>query len=195
MNSKSKNLMKKEKAGGGVFGRLRFLQPTTNNLQPNSGQLLIEMLVALGILTVGFLGVMTLLSRALGLNRVVADNYAATYLAIEGIEVTKNILDSNIIAGSGWATNGGFQDGDFEVQYDSRELISPATGAPLSFDPDSRLYGYELPGGNPVATPFVRTVHITLKTNEVVVNSKVDWTSRGGGTFNVNLEDHFYNWR
>ncbi len=156
-----------------------------------SGQLLIEMLVALGILTVGFLGVMTLLSRAIGLNRVVADNYTATYLAIEGIEVVKNILDSNIITGAGWAADGGFQDGDFEVQYDSRELISPATGAFLTFDPTTRLYGY----GFSNTTPFVRTIQIQLKPNEVVVNSKIDWTSRGGGTFNVNLEDHFYNWR
>jgi len=154
-----------------------------------AGQLLIEMLVALGILTVGFLGVMTLLSRALGLNRVVADNYAATYLAIEGMEVAKNILDSNLITGAGWAT--GFSSNDFEVQYNSPTLIYPATGAPLTFDPGTHLYGY----GFTETTPFVRTIRVQLKPNEVVVNSIVDWTSRGGGTFNVNLEDHFYNWR
>ena len=36
---------------------------------------------------VGFLGIVTLLSRALALNRVVGDNYTATYLAAEGIAV------------------------------------------------------------------------------------------------------------
>lgn len=161
------------------------------------GQLLIEMLVALGILTIGFLGVMSLLSRAIGLNRVVSDNYTATYLAEEGIELTKNILDSAVISGAGWAGIGGpggasFSSGDFEAQFDSRWLIGRnGSEETLTFDPNSRQYGY----GFSQPTPFKRNIHITLKTNEVVVNSKVEWISRGGGSFNVDLEDHFFNWR
>lgn len=151
--------------------------------------MLIEMLVALGILTVGFLSVITLLSRALGLNRVVADNYTATYLATEGIEVAKNILDSNAIRGRGW--NEGFGDGSYELESSSLEL-SANQDRYLTFDPESRRYGY----GFSDTTPFKRVISVALNgQNEVVVNSRVDWVSRGGGTFNVNLEDHFFNWR
>lgn len=152
------------------------------------GQLLIEMLVALGILTVGFLGVMSLLSRALSLNRVVADNYTATYLASEGVEVVKNILDGNAMQGKGW--NAGFSDGDFEADFGSRGL-TPSQGRYLTFDNSTHQYGY----GFDKSTPYIRTISIKLGNADITVNSKVDWVSRGSGTFSVNIEDHFYNWR
>lgn len=164
------------------------LKAISYKLKASSGQLLIEMLVALGILTVGFLGVMTLLSRALGLNRVVADNYAATYLASEGVEVVKNILDSNPIRGRGW--NEGFSSGDFEVDADSLALGANQDRF-LTFDSGTHRYGY----GFTQTTPYKRTISIILGSNEVTVNSKVNWISRGGGTFSINLEDHFFNWR
>lgn len=169
-----------------------------------SGQLLVEMLVALGILTVGFLGVTTLLSRALGLNRVVADNYTATYLAMEGIEITKNILDANVLKASTAGWNDGFRDGKFEVDFESRsitkyDLVGTDSVQPLTFDSETHVYGYGQTGTT-IATPFRRTITIKLgqgsmEQQEVTVNSQVDWTTRGGGTFSVNLEDHFFHWR
>lgn len=153
------------------------------------GQLLIEMLVALGILTVGFLGVMSLLSRALSLNRVVSDNYTATYLASEGVEITKNILDGNAFQGKGW--NEGFHDGDFEVDPAAKVLASNSDRY-LTFNSVTHAYGYDFAQ----STPYKRVISIRLNgANEMIVNSKVTWISRGGGSFNVNLEDRFYNWR
>ncbi len=157
-----------------------------------SGQLLIEMLVALGILTVGFLGVMSLLSRAIGLNRVVADNYTATYLAEEGIEIVKNILDGNVIQGKGWNEGFGIGNGDFEVDFSSDTLVQSQDRF-LTLDQSANLYGY----GFSSATPFKRVVRIDIDGsggNEIIVNSEVGWVSRGGN-YNVNLEDHFFNWR
>jgi len=164
------------------------------SLKPRrSGQLLIEMLVALGILTIGFLGVTSLLSRALGLNRVVADNYTATYLAAEGVEITKNILDGNIIQRAGW--NAGFRPGNFEVDFRDRSItaydLAGNSPRPLTFDPVNRIYGYDYA----VPTPFYRTISIALGQEEVTVNSRVDWVTRGGGSFSVDLEDHFFHWR
>lgn len=156
-----------------------------------SGQLLIEMLVALGILTVGFLGVTTLLAKALSLNRVVSDNYTATYLASEGMEITKNILDGNVIQGAGW--NAGFHDGDFEVDFGSTTL-TPTQDRYLTYNTVSNQYGY----GFTLGTLFKRTIHVSLPpsdANEIIVNSRVDWATRGGGSNSLNLEDHFFNWR
>jgi Tfp pilus assembly protein PilV len=160
-----------------------------------AGQLLIEMLVALGILTIGFLGVTALLSRALGLNRVVADNYIATYLAAEGIEITKNILDGqSAIQKSGWCVNGasGFHEVDFRdvafKPYVSRNFITYEEGSNLN----QYKYGY----GFAKVTPYTRTIDISCPSgNEIIVHSVVDWTFRGGGVFQTDLEDHFFNWR
>jgi len=154
------------------------------------GQVLAESLVALGILTTSFLGVFTLLSRSIGLNRVVSDNYTATYLAAEGLEVVKNILDANVLQRMAW--NDGITGGDHEVAYDSTALMSNL-GRTLFFDPVSVLYQYDT--GR--ATAFRRTVTIGYPANndEITVKSVVSWTTRGGGSYTVNLEDHFMNWR
>ncbi len=156
-------------------------------------------MVAVSILTVGFLGIVGLLSRALALNRVVADNYVATYLAAEGIEITKNIIDGNFVQGQVWNTGNGVSNcsgaggvGGCEVEPSSL-IMQPYTGQTLSFDPNTNIYDY---GGGNTPTSFRRRVVITLVgQNEIQVESTVTWTTRGGGTSEVLLEDHFYNWR
>ena len=57
-------------------------------LNRSSGQVLIEAMVAISIVTVGLLGIFSVLSRSLSLNRTVADNYVAANLAAEGIEIS-----------------------------------------------------------------------------------------------------------
>ena len=161
-------------------------------LGSSSGQALIEVLVAISVLTVGFLGIVTLLSRALALSRVVSDNYTATYLAAEGIEVTKNIVDAQFMgARRGW--NSTVSHGSYEVDYDSTSFTNYA-GRNLLYDAQTRLYSYK----NGVLTPFTRKVTITYVGSgqqEIIVDSEVDWIARGGGKSAVLLEDHFYNWR
>ena len=60
------------------------------------GQTLVEALVALSILTVGFVGIIVLLTRSFQLNRTTANDTQATYLAAEGIEVAKNLIDHDV---------------------------------------------------------------------------------------------------
>ena len=168
---------------------------------PRSGQALVEVMVAVAILTVGFLGIATLLSRALALNRMVADNYVGTYLAAEGIEIAKNIIDGNILQGPNppWNAGNGVDDfghagdaGGCQVDYADTGMNQDCS-TPLSFDPQTKLYSYR---SAPQPTSFRRCVFITLVgQNELKVESQVTWITRGGGTSEITLEDHFYNWR
>lgn len=153
------------------------------------GQTLVESVIAVSLLSVGLLAIVSLINRSLSLNRTSAESYTATYLAAEGIEVVKNIVDSNAIKKLAW--NAGLANGDYEVEYDSTSL-SPNQNRFLDYDSSSNLYGYG------VATPtgFKRMIRITLVgSEEIKVNSIVSWTTAGGGDFRVNLEDHFMNWR
>ncbi len=134
----------------------------------------------------------SLLSRALGLNRVVADNYIATYLAAEGVEVVKNIIDSNGLQGRPWNT--GLSDGTYELEESSLVLQAHTPPArQIQYDPTTQMYGYS----GSVVTPFRRQISIALLSNgtEIQVNSQVSWVSRGGGSFNTDLEDHFFDWK
>ncbi len=166
-----------------LFSNFYFL------LSRRHGQSLVEAIVAVSVLLAAFLGIFALLSSSLHNNRIAADSSTATYLAAEGIEVVKNILDHNVIVGDPW--NNGFASGDFEVDYASADL-SPYVGRNLSFNPTTNVYDYEAGGA---LTAFTRRIRITFfGGDEIGVNSIVSWTT-GQAQSSVNLEDHFLNWR
>ena len=162
-----------------------------------NGQLLVEAMVAMGVITVGVLGIFTLLSQSLGYSKVISDQYVGSYLAAEGIEVVKNMIDANVPPA---AWNAGLNvDGDYAVYYGTTTLdssISPNT--PLKFDPSSGTYNYT----TGTATGFKRDVYIKNipdssddgLINEIEVKSTVTWTDRGGIQQEVDVEDHFMNW-
>jgi type II secretory pathway pseudopilin PulG len=153
------------------------------------GYLLIESVVAITLLIVGFLGMLALLSNSIALNRVVNDQFIGNYLAMEGVEIIKNLIDGNIIQGKPWNEN--INNGDFEVSYASSQL-EPDQRRRLLFDLTNNKYNYQT--GN--QTAFIRIVSIEfIDANEVKVNSVVKWSGRGGGKFEINLEDYFFNWK
>ncbi len=159
------------------------------------GMIIVELMVALSVLMVGLIAILTLLNRSLALTRAITENYAATYLAAEGVEVVKNLVDGNHLQGKIWGDGFG-GGGTFEVVYDSATLSSDL-GRFLSFDPTTHLYGYA--GGD--ITPFKRRVEVSFFDNdgdgvgeEMKVNSVVLWQGPGG-LLQINLEDHFYKWR
>ena len=175
-------------------------------LRGNKGQTIIEAIIALSLLTTGFLGMVGLLSRSLFLNRVTSDELTATYLASEGVELAKNIIDHDVYAhlavppqGAGWGTSFGIG-GDF--QFDTGTCTQGAAycgqppqsfdGAALKYDPATHLYGY---GGPGATTNFVRRIRVTVpNAGEIVVNSIVTWSTGAITSQSVNIEDHFYNW-
>ncbi len=155
------------------------------------GEALIEALIAITIIVVGLLGMYSLLSRSVSLTRVVTDRYVAANLASEGMEVVKNIIDTNVLELKPWNQNLASQ-GDYEVSYNSLSLSS-FSGKALLYNSKKGLYSYEA-GGMP--TNFIRKITLEPKgPEEIQVNSRVSWLSRGGAVFEINLEDHFFNSR
>lgn len=158
-------------------------------LKNKSGQSLIEAIIAMSIIFFGILGVYGLAARAVSLNRVVADRYIAIYLASEGIELVKNMVDSNILHRRPW--NDSLFSGTYEVEYRD-ENLRLSQGRKLLFDENNGTYNYTS-GKN---TTFQRTIKMEILGNgdELKVNSQVNWLSRGGD-YSVDLEEHFFNWR
>jgi hypothetical protein len=173
-----------------------------NFLKNIKGQAIVESIIALSVLTIGFLSLIALMSNAIGLSKVNSEYYVATYLAAEGIEVVKNIIDTNVIT-SGISWNQYLNDGLYEVEYNtqgselsSKKINDPRVSRYLNFDLNNKIYNYS----TGVRTPFKRVIeikNITINPNDPInhirVKSTVFWTSRGGAQFQVDLEDHFYN--
>ena len=183
------------------------------SIDSRRGQTLVEALVALSILTVGFVGIVTLLTKSFQLNRTTSNDTQATYLAAEGIEVAKNIIDYDVYFGlptnNDWGCSFDLSLNtpvDYALEYDTTptnctappKMSSEPTGDELylitdAADPDVDMYTYNGFGNQP--TDFTRDVWITAVSNdELDVQSTVTWTD-GGQSNTITLEDHFYNWR
>jgi prepilin-type N-terminal cleavage/methylation domain-containing protein len=174
------------------------------------GQSLIEVMVAMTMLTIGFLGAIALLSRSLALNRFTASNVTATYLASEGVEIAKNLIDHDVFAqefggqGTGWGSCFGIGGGSFEIDLTTGEpggwgqcgnLVRWSSAPdPLEYNAATHVYGYQNGG---VQTAFTRRIDVSYapnNVNEVTVVSTVFWQGLDGASEKVALEDHFYNW-
>lgn len=163
------------------------------------GYLLIESMVAITVIVIGLMGIFALLSRSLSLNRVISDRYVASYLAAEGIEIVKNLIDNNVLSGDAWNKN--LNEGSYQFDY-SAIILPSACGSVCNkvfyWDAVRKIYGFDPTGQK---TNFVRKVSIKTIVDRsglvqsIQVNSVVDWKTRGGANFSVNLEDHFYNYR
>lgn len=158
------------------------------------GQTLIEALVALAIITIGIVGVFALLNQSLAINRGITDRYVGSALAAEGIEIVKNIIDTNILQNLAW--NAGLSAGDYEAAYDSVS-VSPDTGRKLLYDPNSRLYSYS----GSEATNFTRRIILSYPDcpsagcdEHIQVKSLVAGAIAGGGGLEMDVEDHFFHW-
>ncbi len=156
----------------------------------NKGYILIEAIIAITIAVVGLLGIFSLLSRSLSLNRVVADRFVASYLAAEGIEIVKNLIDNNILAGKPW--NEGLSSGTYEADYTDTAL-RPDGSRFINLNGETGAYGYS------ELVPTLMKRRITVGNSpdgeEITVRSRVDWTTRGGGKFDISLEEHLFHWR
>jgi Tfp pilus assembly protein PilV len=175
------------------------------SLHSRRGQTLVEALIALSILTVGFVGIVTLLTKSFQLNRTTSNDTQATYLAAEGIEVAKNIIDYDVYVGlpdnNDWGCSfqlGTSQHGDYALEYDTVPPAHCSTAMPqltsdkLYFNPSTDLYTYS--SFDNQSTDFTRDVRITAVSNdELDVQSTVTWAAGGLGN-TITLEDHFYNW-
>jgi hypothetical protein len=169
------------------------------------GQSLIEAMVAISLLTTGFLGLVALLSRSFFLNRVISDETTANYLAAEGIEIAKNLIDHDVylqLAGApgatGWGTCFSVHN-DVELDYattDCNQLAPYNSANPdvLMFNPTTHLYGYGQ-GGNAAATGFTREIQVSESVpNQITVDSIVRWSTGPVTSQSIRLEDVFYNW-
>jgi hypothetical protein len=149
------------------------------------------MMISISLIIVGLLGVFSLLTRSYAMQQPLIDQYTATYLAAEGIEVTKNFIDHNIIQSVAWNT--GLQvDGDYGIDPIAYTLDPMLADRYLKLDPDTGLYTYQM-GDN---TKFKRVITVeNISADELRITSRVVWNDKKGRSQEVVLEDHFFNWR
>ena len=158
---------------------------------------MIESIVAMSLVLVGMLGILTLVARSSHLSVNATDDLTASYLASEGIEVVKNILDTEYVSGKAFAAD--FQFGqNYTVSYNTLLPNSdPTIGDEMVYyDPSTHLYAQQPDASNEsVPTIYSRLITASqVSADALRVDSIVTWT-QDGTSHKVDLEDIFMNWR
>ncbi len=160
-------------------------------MRKQNGFTLIDVIVAIFIMAVALMAIIGLANYALTTAAVSKDRVIASGLAQEGIEIVRNIRDSQD-DWDDWYTNG-ISTGDYLAQYNNSSLISYSS-LPLRIDSTGH---YQYSSGN--NSIFYRKISITKnpsgsEPNEIKVTAEIKWSEKGK-QYSLTAEDRLWNWR
>jgi len=175
-----------------------------NIIKNNKGQGLVEMVIALAVIVTGVIGALSLAVSALSSSKESETRIIAANLAREGIEVARNIRDSNWLAGCPSKSQAGEAydwDNNMDKCYEWDTGLQKGTAVAV-FDPESgswslnfkandisdslaRFYrkggvyiqGVENPAKDYVKTAFYRIIVL----NEICLDGEGNETIKDGG--------------
>lgn len=169
-----------------------------NKQANNKGFTLAEMIIAIFVITVGILGAYLAIQQA---TKVIVHSYnrlIAAYLAQEGIEIIKNIRDTNFLEkhvgidpANLW--DEGFDvDGCYEADWSMLDTEDPSllscASRFLKFDGNSYSYA----GGQD--TRFQRRIEVLTESPDVKrITVTIQW-QEGNKTFDFQVVEKIYNW-
>lgn len=154
------------------------------------GFTLIETLVALVLVTVAMGPVFILATSSVNVASRIEHNLIASDLAQEGVEVVRNIRDTNWLTGAAFDNN--LPTGTWRVQWDTVGGGLMAVGSNPVLKKSNGLYNYTVG----TDTVFRRTVTISKpNSGELVVISSMTWIERGNINRTVGAESHLFDWR
>jgi prepilin-type N-terminal cleavage/methylation domain-containing protein len=177
-------------------------------IKSNTGFTLIETLVSLAIFSVSIVALISVTASGVADTNFVKNKLTASYLAQEGVEMVRNIRDSNslsLLGGNGipWApfTASVFSSctppNGCKIESSANSLVATICqvtngyGCQLNYD-SSGFYTY----ASSTASPFSRliTVQDALDgNNEVKVTSTVSW-NQGSSPKSVTYSESLFDW-
>jgi len=155
------------------------------------GFTLLEVILAIFVLTVAVSGAFALISQTFVLASLTQSRLIASYLAQEGIEIVKNTRDANWLmqrTDSDVLWNDGLNEGDWQIDYKGQSL-DYGSGNFLNIDSEG-FYSYS-PGRQ---TSFKRKISITnIDEKNIKVVVDVIWRERGRD-YHVKVLEKLSNW-
>ena len=161
--------------------------------QPRAGKkkgfTILEVIISILVVTIGVLSVYTVTQQIVSYTYHSAFRLTAVYLGEEGIEIVRNIRDTNWLKGVAW--NNGLGVGAWEADYNTIQPLSDTyDGDFLKLETTSGLYGYD--SGS--QTNFKRKITITPVGGALEVSIEVWWEYKGDTYGPITVQEILYNW-
>lgn len=186
-----------------------MLNKTPQSDNKNKGFTLLELLVAIFVITVGIIAAFIIAQYPLYYASISISRLTAAYLAQEGIEIVRNIRDTNWLQeGDDW--NAGLGGGDYEADYTTTTFVATANDFCEdsyncnNYNPDNPL---KISGGfycytGAADTKFKRKITITPIDTEVPIGETdylkvtvtVEWEEKGKPYTFPPVQENLYNW-
>ncbi len=172
-----------------------------------NGFTLLEVMLALGVITIGLMGVSSLVLQNIRVQDINKNYLVASMLAQEGLELVRNIRDSNFLQGYDWKSgNISLSNNDIvrganvgeskEYTIDYNKNISDVTTGGMG-NSKTQLYlnsGKYDHNNNGTLTPYRRLITVINQSNYYIeVHSLVQW-SEHGQTHSYEAVTDLYNW-
>lgn len=141
-----------------------------NNMK---GFTLIEIVVAIFLLTVGTVGAFSLIQQTIAFTSIASSQLTATYMAQEGIEIIRNIRDTNYLE----KTTNPSVTWDEGISSSNWQVVNFLDGSQSKFQRQITIEK------TPLDSP-----------NKMVVSVEVKWSERGR-THQVMAATELYKWR
>jgi len=158
---------------------------------PKNGFTFLEVLAAILLMTLGVMGTLSLITQTTIFTQIASSRFIASYLVQEGIEIVKNIRDTNFlkihkgIEGINWDTGLTGCSLGCEADYNDSALVS----ADRYLKIDGGFFNYD----SVTDTVFKRKITITPGTDILKVSVEVSWQERGR-THKVTTQENLYKW-
>ena len=163
----------------------------------NQGISILEVVVAILIITIGMVGVLSLVIQNVEAQYINKNILIATGLAQEGLELVRNVRDLNwLTAGNAWNQDI-VGDGTYAIDYRGRGSINASVntlndaGARLYVN-SSNLYTHFSADG--AATDFYRLISVVDQANYLDVSCVIRW-KEGTQNRDYTAETYLYDWR
>lgn len=174
----------------------------------NKGFSILEVVVALYIITMGLIGVLALVVQNIQAEYINTKTLVASQLAQEGLELVRNIRDTNWLINANWKdcdsagsncdivqSAGGNTTYGIYLDYSTNNIIIDATinsidNAPLYINGN----GFYTHVVFAETTAFYRLITVTDGGDYLVVECQVRWQT-GKGSHDYKAETYLYDWR
>ena len=161
------------------------------------GFTLIEIMAAISVMAIGILGVFSLVPMAISVGAENSGRFTASQLALEGLEIVKNIRDSNWLEQNTdpanlWNEGLASCASGCEADYTALQILDPtltAYGSGRYLQMNSQGFFNYTSGTN---TKFKRKITITSGANILNVSVAVEWSKKYPALV---LEEKLYDWR
>jgi prepilin-type N-terminal cleavage/methylation domain-containing protein len=168
------------------------------NSTPSKAFTLIETMVSLMMISVALLGIYAAIAKYTQQTKQVKENYIASLLGQEGIEIIRNLRDTNWITGGRAAFSTGLISsncnvdgtGGWRVDYlatSTADLVSNTAPVPYLYTNDTNGF-YNYTSGT--VTPYKRQICVVEDGDILHVSVVIYWTSHS-----TTIKEDLYNWK